>query len=52
MEIWRKFLQYLKLEKDKQHPDNTSIKLMHGMNKISLMMFVVAIVVLIVKCVR
>ena len=51
MGILNKFKQYLRLEKDKEFPDNKNIKLMHGMNKISIVMFVVALVVLVVKCV-
>lgn len=52
MGILNKFKQYITLRKDKQFPDNQNIKLMHGMNKISIVIFVVAIVVLVVKCVR
>lgn len=49
-EIWKKFLDYIRLKKDREFSSNTSIRLMHGMNKISIIMFLIAIVVLVVRC--
>lgn len=49
-EILSKIWGYLTLKKDKENPDNVNIKMMHGINKISLIMFFFALIVLIVKC--
>lgn len=52
MGIWRKFKDYLLFRKDKENADNQYIRMMHGMNKISIFMFLIATVILLVKCVR
>jgi hypothetical protein len=49
-EIFNKIWGYITLKKDTENPDNVNIKMMHGINKISLIMFLFALVVLIVKC--
>lgn len=48
--LWQMILQYLYLKKkDKDAPSNMNIRFMHGMNRISLLMFVGALILLIVK---
>lgn len=48
--IWNQILQYLYIRKrDKTTPVNTNTKLMHGMNRISILMFLVAILILLYK---
>ena len=48
--MWRQILTYFYIRKrNPNEPSNTNIKLMHGMNRISLIMFLVAVVVMIVR---
>jgi|LakMenE18May11ns_1017448.scaffolds.fasta_scaffold7606911_1 hypothetical protein len=45
--MWNQLLQYLYLrKKDKDAPMNTNIKFMHGMNRISIFMFLFALTVM------
>lgn len=51
--IWRQILQYLYIKKrDKSEPLNTNTKLMHGMNRISIIVFLIAIIVMLFKVIR
>jgi len=51
--IWQQLLTYFYLRKrDPDAPRNTNIKLMHGMNRISLFMFLVAVVIMILRLFR
>ncbi|WP_346316238.1 DUF6728 family protein [Chitinophaga sp. YIM B06452] len=51
--IWRQILQYLYIKKrDKSEPLNTNTKLMHGMNRISIIVFLIAIIVMLIKVIR
>lgn len=53
MGIWRQFAEYLYLKKrDPNAPRNTNIRLMHGMNRISILVFTVIILILLVRLVR
>jgi hypothetical protein len=50
MGIWNQIATYLYLrKKDKDAPDTPWIKYMHGINRISLLLFLFAIVVIIVR---
>lgn len=52
MGIWKQFAEYLFIKKrDPNEERTTSMKYMHGMNRISLMMFLVALLVIIFKTV-
>lgn len=45
--MWNQILRYLYLKKkDPNAPVNTNIKLMHGMNRISILMFLFALLVI------
>jgi len=51
--IWQQVLTYFYLRKrDASEPRNLNIKFMHGMNRISLFMFLIAIIVMIVRLLR
>lgn len=51
--IWQQVLTYFYLRKrDPNAPKNINIKMMHGMNRISLFMFLIAIVVMLVRLFR
>jgi hypothetical protein len=51
--MWRQILTYFYLRKrDPREPRNTNIKFMHGMNRISIFLFLIAIVVMIVRLLR
>ncbi len=50
--MWDQILRYLYLKKkDPNAPVNTNIKLMHGMNRISILLFLFAILLLIFRLV-
>jgi hypothetical protein len=50
MGIWRQLQEYLYLKKrDPNAPHTPWMRYMHGINRISLFMFLVAIVVIIIK---
>ncbi len=52
-DIWQQILTYLYIRKrDPNDPKNINIKLMNGMNRISLFMFLIAIIVMIVRIFR
>ena len=49
--IWQKFLSYINIfSKNKSsRTSNVSLKMMHGINRISIVMFLIAIIVMIVR---
>ena len=48
--IWQQVLTYFYLRKrDPKDPKNMSIKFMHGMNRISLFIFLIGVIVMIVR---
>ena len=50
MGIFRQIAEYLYIKKrDPNAPRNINIKLMHGMNRISLLMFIVALLIMLIK---
>lgn len=53
MGIWRQVAEYLFLKKrDPDAPRNINFRLMHGMNRISIFIFLIVILVLLVRLVR
>jgi hypothetical protein len=51
--MWQQILTYFYIRKRRAgEPTNTSIKFMHGMNRISLFMFLIAVVVMLVRLIR
>ncbi len=51
--MWKQLLTYFYLRKrDASEPKNVNIKMMHGMNRISILLFLIAIIVMIVRLVR
>lgn len=52
MGVLRQLAEYLYLRKpDPNRPNTQWVKYMHGINRISLMLFIVAIIILIIKLV-
>ncbi len=52
-DIWQQILTYFYIRKrDPNEPRNLDLKFMHGMNRISLFMFLIAVVVMIVRLIR
>ncbi|NML24047.1 hypothetical protein HHL16_24430 [Pseudoflavitalea sp. G-6-1-2] len=50
MGIWKQFAEYLYIKKrDPNAPKTFSLKMMHGINRLSLIMFVIAIIIMIIK---
>jgi hypothetical protein len=51
--IWQQVLTYFYLRKrDPNAPKNTNIMLMHGMNRISLFVFLIGVIVMIIRLFR
>jgi len=51
--VWQQILTYFYLRKrDPNAPGDINIKMMHGMNRISLFMFLIAVIVMIVRLLR
>ncbi|WP_199750562.1 DUF6728 family protein [Gynurincola endophyticus] len=50
MGVWKQIGEYLFIKKkDPNRPDSGFVRYMHGMNRISIFMFLIAIVIIIVK---
>jgi len=50
MGVWQQLAEYLYLKKkDPNAPDSKWIKYMHGINRISILMFLFAIIVILIK---
>ena len=48
--MWKQILTYLYIRKrDPNEPKSIDLKFMHGMNRISILMFLVAVIVMIVR---
>jgi len=51
--IWNQILTYLYIRKrNPNDPSNRYIKMMHGMNRISIFMFLIAIIIMIARLFR
>lgn len=51
--IWKQILTYFYIRKrDPNEPRNVNIKMMHGMNRISLIIFLIAIIVMLIRLLR
>lgn len=51
--MWKQILTYFYLRKrDANDPLNPSIRFMHGMNRISLFMFLIAVIVMLYRLLR
>ncbi len=51
--VWKQILTYFYIRKpDPDDPKDVNVKFMHGMNRISLFMFLIAIIVMIVRLLR
>jgi hypothetical protein len=51
--MWRQILTYFYIRKrDPNDPRNVNIKLMHGMNRISLFVFLIGIIIMIIRLLR
>ncbi len=53
MGVWRQIAEYLYIrKKDPNRPDTTWVKYMHGINRLSILLFLFAMIVLIIKLLR
>lgn len=53
MGIWNQVAQYLYLKKkDPNAPDSKWVKYMHGINRISIFLFLIGLIILIIKLLR
>lgn len=51
--MWQQILTYFYIRKrDPNEPRNINIKMMHGMNRISIFMFFIAIIVMIIRLLK
>lgn len=52
-EIWDQILRYFFLKKkDPNAPKTTYVKMMHGMNRISILLFFICIIILLVRLIK
>jgi hypothetical protein len=52
MEIWKKLLGYITFKKaDPNSPSSFNLRMMHGINKISILMFLAGMIYLIVRAI-
>lgn len=50
MGVWKQIAEYLYIKKkDPTAPDSKWIRYMHGMNRISIMLFLIALLIIIIK---
>lgn len=50
MEVWKKIIGYITFRKPKpDDPTSFNLKVMHGINKISIFMFLICLIILMVK---
>lgn len=48
--MWRKFLSYITFwRKGQNKTENFNLRVMHGINRVSILMFLIALIVLIVR---
>lgn len=53
MGVWSQVAQYLYLKKkDPNAPDSKWVKYMHGINRISIFLFLIGLIILIIKLLR
>ncbi len=53
MGIWKQIAEYLYIKKrDPNRPDSDFIRYMHGINRLSLILFIICLVLLAVKLLR
>ncbi len=51
--MWQQILAYLYIKKrDPDSPKNIDLTFMHGMNRISIFMFLIAVIVMVVRLIR
>ena len=51
--IWQQILTYFYIRKrDPNEPRNIDLKMMHGMNRISIIVFAIAIIIMIIRLIR
>ncbi|MBN9482802.1 MAG: hypothetical protein JST70_05745 [Bacteroidetes bacterium] len=51
--MWRQILTYFYIRKrDPNDPTNVNIKMMHGMNRISLFVFLIGLIVMIIRLIK
>ncbi len=50
MEVWKKIVGYITFKKrDPDEPNSFNLRMMHGINRISLIMFLFGVIILIIK---
>ena len=53
MGVWKQIGEYLYLrKKDPDAPDSNFIRKMHGINRLSIFLFLIAIIIMVVKLIR
>ncbi|MEI3799134.1 hypothetical protein SAMN05660461_2257 [Chitinophaga ginsengisegetis] len=51
--IWQQILRYLYIgKKDPNAPKTRYVAMMHGMNRISLLLFIIAIIIMVIRLIR
>lgn len=52
MGILKQFGQYLLFKKNKEMPNSTFVKFMHGINRISIFVFLICLIILAIKLLK
>jgi hypothetical protein len=53
MGVWKQIGEYLYLrKKDPNAPDSNFLRKMHGINRLSIFLFLIAIIIMIIKLIR
>lgn len=53
MGVWKQIGEYLYLrKKDPNAPDSSFLRKMHGINRLSIFLFLIAIIIMIIKLIR
>ncbi|MFY0252419.1 DUF6728 family protein [Chitinophaga sp. 30R24] len=51
--IWQQILRYLYIgKKDPNAPKTRYVAMMHGMNRISLLLFLIALIIMVIRLIR
>ncbi|WP_317042874.1 DUF6728 family protein [Chitinophaga arvensicola] len=51
--IWQQILRYLYIgKKDPNAPKTRYVAMMHGMNRISLLLFIIAVIIMVIRLIR
>jgi hypothetical protein len=48
--VFSYFFRIFRKDKERKYPHSFSLKMMHGINKISILMFIVCLIIMVTRC--